>query len=380
MPTPQRGAGNVIVETPKIPGLITFFLKIYMPKNTDHGRIVSNSDTEQCLDTSRLSCLEQSFRDWIDDSKRADVRASRRRILVIFLLIRYTGAKLNEVLALHPDEDIDWVHHHVFFRGVADEHAESREVQISKALALEIKATLMDPSLAESSAHLLDVDPGFVRRKFYERAEACGFDKRLGGPEMIRKARAVELMRGNMPLPAVQMILGHSTPNLTSSYVSFSRDEVRKVAKMFMEKESARKTSARNSFFGKIENIDRGDIQTRVTLQTIDGFTITTIITNDSLERLGLTPGGFITAEVKAPSVILHGGDTEPSCSAENRLRGRITRITRGEVNSEYVVSISEATEVCAVISSIRNREFTLNVGEQIWVLFNCFSVVLQAE
>jgi molybdate transport system regulatory protein len=74
--------------------------------------------------------------------------------------------------------------------------------------------------------NMLKVDPGFVRRKFYERAEACGIAKQLGAPEILRKSRAVELMQKNMPLPAVQMLLGHSTPNLTSSYLSYSEDDI----------------------------------------------------------------------------------------------------------------------------------------------------------
>jgi molybdate transport system regulatory protein len=65
--------------------------------------------------------------------------------------------------------------------------------------------------------------------KFYERAAACGFPKELGGPDAIRKSRAVELMQNNLPLPVVQRILGHSTPNLTASFVSFSDDDIRQV-------------------------------------------------------------------------------------------------------------------------------------------------------
>jgi molybdate transport system regulatory protein len=291
------------------------------------------------------------------------------------------GAKQNEVLALNPFEDIDPVRHAVFFRDTGTGmEPNPREVQISETLSNEIGNMLTDPSFQEASPDILNVDQGFVRRKFYERVQVCGFAKRLGGPEMIRKARAVELMQGNMPLPAVQMILGNSTPNLTSSYVSFSEDEIRQVARLFMERESMRKTSARNSFFGKIQNIQRGDIQTRVNLTTIDDHPITTVITNDSLERLGLNQGRLITAEVKAPSVILQAGDTEPACSAENRFKGVLTKITRGKINTECVVRISDTTESCAVVSSAGIRQLELNEGHNVWVLFNCFSVVLHVD
>ena len=197
---------------------------------------------------------------------------------------------------------------------------------------------------------------------------------------MIRKARAVELMQGNMPLPAVQMMLGHSTPNLTSSYVSFSEDEIQQLVKIFMERESSHKTSARNAFFGKIQTIQRGDIQTLLKLATLGGHGITTVITNDSVERLGLEEGRLITAEIKAPWVILQKGSEEPACSAENRFNGVISRITKGKVNTEYAVRISDGTELCAVISTESSRSLSLNMGDRVWALFNCFAVVLHVE
>lgn len=349
-------------------------------KSLSQGRIVSMPDETQGLDTVNLNRLEQSFHEWVEDSPRTNVRLSRRRILIIFLLIRYTGAKLNEVLALNPFNDIDSDRQLVFFRSVNNSvEPSSREVQISEALSREIQSALADPAFKDSLQNMFNIDPGFVRRKFYERAEACGFSKRMGGPEMIRKARAVELMQGNMPLPAVQMFLGHSTPNLTTSYVSFSDDEIREVTKFFIEKESSRKTSARNSFFGKIQKIQRGDIQTRIELTTIGGYSVTTVITNDSLERLGLKKGTLITAEVKAPWVILQKSNEEPKCTAENRFNGVIERVNKGKINTEYAVRISDGTELCSLVTTESSRKLNLKKGDGVWALFNCFSVVLHA-
>jgi hypothetical protein len=65
-----------------------------------HGSIFSSPDQDTCLDLIQLHKLEQSFRDWANSAVRVDVRLSRLRILIIFLLIRYTGGKLSEVLIL----------------------------------------------------------------------------------------------------------------------------------------------------------------------------------------------------------------------------------------------------------------------------------------
>lgn len=346
-----------------------------------HGRICSTRDQDKCLDSIQLHQLEQSFRQWAKATQRSDVRVSRSRILLIFLLIRYTGAKLNEVLGLDPFQDIDFDKQLVCF-GRMQEKSESfqRKVQLSQTLCHEIQAMITDASFKAASEKKLNMDPGFVRRKFYERAEACGITKQLGAPEILRKSRAVELMQNNIPLPAVQAILGHSTPNLTSAYVSFSEDDIQQVTRIFMDKESGRKTSARNSFFGKIQTLRKGDIQTRIELLTMGGHRLSTIITNDSVQRLGLKTGKLITAEVKAPWVMLQKSDNAIRCSADNMFKGIVERIITGKINAEYIVQISDGTKICSIVTTESCRRLALGVGDTVWVLFNSFSVVLLSE
>jgi molybdate transport system regulatory protein len=346
-----------------------------------HGSIFSSPDQDTCLDLIQLHKLEQSFRDWANSAVRDDVRLSRLRILIIFLLIRYTGGKLSEVLSIDPQLDIDFENHFVRFgRNRKKSGRLQRIVYISEAVCREIQATIAHLSSQKAFKKMLKLDPGFVRRKFYERAEACGIAKQLGAPEILRKSRAVELMQNNMPLPAVQKLLGHSTPNLTSSYVSFSEDDIQEVTRLFIERESSRKTSARNSFFGKIQELQRGDIQTKVTLTTISGFTVTTVITNDSLEQLALKEGRLITAEVKAPWVILQTGKEEPKCSAENRFKGVIERIKKGKVNSEYMLRIADGTTICSIVSTESVRYLGLDLHDQVWAIFNGFAVVINVQ
>lgn len=348
---------------------------------TGHGRTVAAPEADQCLDSSQLARLERSFRGWAADTSRADVRLSRQRILLIFLLIRYTGAKLNEVLSLDPLRDIDFDRHSVLL-GATPTGADRvpREVHLAATLSSEIRAMLADPLFAASLAKIFAVDPGFLRRKFYERAQYCGFPKRLGSPEMIRKSRGAELLHNNMPLPAVQMLLGHATPSRTVSYLAFTEDEIRLIAKRHLERESARSSSARNLFWGKIQTIRRGDIQSLVVLVTINGHRIITMITNNSLEHLGLHEGKLIAAEVKAPWVIVQKGEKIPESSAENRFQGVITRMTRGKVSTEYVIRIADGTELCAIASTESSMRLGLQEQSRVWALFTCFSVVLHTD
>jgi molybdate transport system regulatory protein len=352
-----------------------------IPERSSHARIVTLPDEAHCLDTVQLNRMEQSFRSWAEGSPRADVRVSRRRILLIFLLIRYTGAKLNEVLVLNPLQAVDLKRQEVLLgKSEARNGRLPRKVQMPESLSVELRTTLNDPALTEYLHSLFKVDPGHVRRKFYERARDCGYPPSMGAPEIIRKSRAVELIQSNMPLPVVQRILGHSTLNMTASYVAFSDDDIRQVAQYFIEKESRRKTSARNSFFGKIRSIQKGDIQANVEMITAGGDLVTTIITNDSLSRLGLKPGALITAEVKAPWVILEKSDRKPESTAENRFPGTITRITKGKVTTEYVVRIADGTELCSLVNTENARRMGFKKNDQVWVIFNSFSVVLHTD
>jgi molybdate transport system regulatory protein len=346
-----------------------------------HGSIFSLPDQDTCLDLIQLHKLELSFREWANSAARMDVRLSRLRILIIFLLIRYTGGKLSEVLHIDPQIDIDYEKHFVRFgRNRKKTGRIERIVNISEALCREIQTITSDLSSHKALKNVLKVDPGFVRRKFYERAEACGIAKQLGAPEILRKSRAVELIQNNMPLPAVQMLLGHSTPNLTSSYVSFSEDDIQEVTRLFIDREATRKTSARNSFFGKIQELQRGDIQTKVTLKTISGSTVTTVITNESLEQLALKEGMLITAEVKAPWVILQTGKEEPKCSAENRFNGVIERIKKGKVNTEYMLRIADGTTICSIVSTESVQNLGLCLHDHVWAIFNGFAVVINIQ
>ena len=346
------------------------------PPQPPLGGLVAAPDDDTCLDAVQLDRLEQSFRQWAAAAGRADVALSRRRILFIFLLIRSTGAKLHEILGLDPGTALDPAGR----RLTLGEGESRRQVPLPEPLAEELATALVDPAFGNASGRTFAVDPAFVRRKFYERAESCGFPRRLGGPECIRRARAVELMQTSMPLPAVQRLLGHASPNPTSAYVSFAPDELERVTDYFLAREAKRKTSARNRFFGKVTTVERGDIQSLVRLVTPAGHALTAVITNDSVDRLGLTAGRLLTAEVKAPWVVLTRSDGQPASSAENRFHGTITSIRRGRVSSEIAVRIDESTELCAIVSTAGWRQLGLKERDQVRVLFNCFAVILHAD
>ena len=344
----------------------------------NHARILSGPGSERCLDPLQLNGIETALREWTSSGRRKDLKRSRQRVLLIFLLIRYTGARLNEVLRFEPEDDFDPKKRTVRLRKGSGPTC--REVQIPDAVSAEIQCILNELGPREADRCALKLDPAHVRRKFYERAEALGLPRELGAPEVIRRSRAVELMQGNVPLPVVQKILGHSTPSLAAGYVTFSEADMRRAEAFFVDRENRRKTSARNTFFGKIETIRKGDVQAWVEIATPGGYRIRAVITHHSLTRLGLRPGALVAAEVKAPWVTVHRSVKDPECSADNVLGGTVERVVHGKATSEIVVRTADGTEICAIVTAPSLKRLGLRVGDRVRVAFSAFTVVLHAD
>jgi molybdate transport system regulatory protein len=78
--------------------------------------------------------------------------------------------------------------------------------------------------------------------------------------------------------------------------------------------------------------------------------------------------------------VILQDGAATFNGSAENRFKGTVTRITRGQINTECIVRVSDTTHICAVMSSSGTWLSLLRQGDPVWAVFSCFSVVLHLD
>jgi len=106
------------------------------------------------------------------------------------------------------------------------------------------------------------------------------------------------------------------------------------------------------------------------------------VVTRESVERLGITPGVLATADIKAPWVQLSAGDAEPLSTAANRYPAIVRRILTGEeqgdhVAAEVVAELSDGTMLAAVITFESVRRLDLVIGSPVWASFGAFSVIL---
>ncbi|WP_295797598.1 TOBE domain-containing protein [uncultured Microbulbifer sp.] len=138
-------------------------------------------------------------------------------------------------------------------------------------------------------------------------------------------------------------------------------------------------TSARNQFRGEITAVKPGAVNAEVILDIGTDQPLAAIITNDSVDALGLQPGAIAVALIKASWVILAKGDALKT-SARNQLRGQVSRIESGAVNSDVTIAIGPGKSISAIITNESVKELTLAVGDEACALFKASSVILMVD
>ncbi len=336
-------------------------------------------DAAKTLDAAQIARLEQSFRSWMDASRRRADYNSRRRLWLIFLLLRSTGARLGEVLGLDAGRDLllDQERPVARFGG-----ERGREVPLPEDVARALREALADPELEAGGSRLLEMDQGHVRRKFYERARDAGIPRELASPSVLRRSLARTLMRRDVPLPVVQRLLGQSSANLTAAFSDYSELEAGQIVEEYLKREERRKSSARNRFVGQVTAVNAGPVLGSVEITSLGGFKVVSVVTRESLERLDIKPGVLATADIKAPWVQISAGEQEPPTSAANRYPAVVRRIVTGEaggdgIAAEIMAELSDGTMLAAVVTGESVRRMELSVGSPVWASFGAFSVIL---
>lgn len=139
----------------------------------------------------------------------------------------------------------------------------------------------------------------------------------------------------------------------------------------------SKQASARNMFAGIVVKIVRGEVKSEVTLALKGGERIVAMVTNESVDSLGLIEGSDAYAIVKAGSVILGAGDGEMRVTIRNKLAGKILNVTHGTVNTEVNVELQGRNTISAVITNECAENLDLKQGDNVCAMFKASSVIL---
>jgi molybdate transport system regulatory protein len=136
------------------------------------------------------------------------------------------------------------------------------------------------------------------------------------------------------------------------------------------------RSSARNQYRGRVSHLTRGGVNSEVTVQISNSVELVAIITNDSRKEMALKKGSEVIALVKS-SWILLSTDSGIKTSARNQLVGTVSKISKGEVNSEIILDLGDGKTLCAVVTNPSVRELKLKKGVAACALFKASSVIL---
>lgn len=137
------------------------------------------------------------------------------------------------------------------------------------------------------------------------------------------------------------------------------------------------KISARNVLPGKVREVTKGAVNAEVILALHGGETVTAIITNSSVDTLGLSKGASASAIVKASEVMIGKGLAGTKLSARNVLPGNIAAVHDGAVNSEIAVRLTGGTEIVASITKESVRRLELKHGDEVSAIVKASNVMI---
>jgi len=137
------------------------------------------------------------------------------------------------------------------------------------------------------------------------------------------------------------------------------------------------KVSARNIFSGSIARLTKGAVNSEVVIILKGGDTLVSVVTNESVEGLGLREGSEVYAIIKASSVLIGINLEESGLSSGNILAGRIVNLIEGAVNTEVTLELTGGNTISAVITNSSARKLALREGDRVCAVCKASDIIL---
>lgn len=203
-------------------------MKDVLSKTSNLPLIVKSSFGIKHFTEDEISRLTRTFESWYEERPTS----RRARYYLVFLFLRFTGARISEVINVDEKRDLDFRRGEVRLKNLKKtKHKNTyRIVPVpDKLIAEYLRLTHVHRDI-EGKALKVQRTNFFV--KFRELCKRAGISEELAHPHVLRHTRAIELVRYGLPLTVVKAILGHSNLNTTAVYLEYSATEIREIMKL----------------------------------------------------------------------------------------------------------------------------------------------------
>lgn len=140
------------------------------------------------------------------------------------------------------------------------------------------------------------------------------------------------------------------------------------------------RTSARTMLRGVVTSIVHGPINAEVGLLVNDRIVIDALVTNGSVDALGLRPGRVAVALIKSTFVTLVQDVPGLRISADNQVGGVIRALMESAVETEVVIDIGGGAEIVALVTSQSARDLGLARNMPITACIKATHIILAVE
>ena len=135
--------------------------------------------------------------------------------------------------------------------------------------------------------------------------------------------------------------------------------------------------SARNQIIGTIEKISLGAVNAEIQMKLKSGKSIVSIITNSSVENLGLAINDEVVAVVKSNNVLLSTTQNDSKINEINSLKGNIEEINIDSINAEVVVNIGNEDKIVAIVTTNSIENMDLKIGASVDIIIKASDIMI---
>ena len=134
-------------------------------------------------------------------------------------------------------------------------------------------------------------------------------------------------------------------------------------------------TSARNTIYGTINAINKGAINSEISLD-IGEQNLSVIITNESVVAMDCKLGEEAYALIKSSAIIL-SKEKPYRISARNILKLKVSDVKVGAVNVEVLMQSSNNNTIVAQVTEESSEKLDIKIGDEIFAIIKASQVIL---